>query len=139
MVKTLSQKEIDAQLAVGSMDKGDAFVELVKKELTPVPWPTPKEFYKVYPDLKNWMRQVDTKLGEVIKLFNAFFTEDEDSWIHIEFMVNVRFCEDWSAVMVGEDNDKVEAIFRHLQIISPLLVAFHSSVNTPNISTNQDS
>lgn len=142
MSKALSQKEVDHQLAVGSMDKGNAFVEHIKRMLTPVPWPSIKELHKPYPNLKDWMQQVDEKLGEVIEQFNIFFTDEEintaDGYIYIEFTVNTFSCEDWSAVMVGEDIDKIEQIYEYLQIISPLMVAFYNPISAKNITMDND-
>ena len=43
MNKNMTKKEIDIQLAIGSMDKADAFVELVIQKLKPIPWPTNKQ------------------------------------------------------------------------------------------------
>ena len=146
----LSQKEIDHQLAIGSMSKGDAFVEHIKRTIKPVPWPTAEELHKVYPDLKEWMKRVDNTLGEVIKQFNIFFTNEVvnsyDNDICIYFTVNTRFCEDWSTVeMVEKMGDEgyydnfVEAIFEHLQIISPLMVASINLGPYVNINTTSDS
>ena len=141
----LSQKEIDHQLAVGSMSRGDAFVEHIKRTVKPVPWPTTEELHKVYPDLKEWMTRVDNTIGEVIKQFDIFFTDEEvnssNSNIYINFMVNTRFCEDWSEVMTGDEDcdNKIEVIFEHLQIISPLMVANIDCGPYVNIDTNTDS
>lgn len=143
--KALSQKEITYQLALGSMDRGDAFVECVKRVVKPVPWPTDEELHKAYPDLKKWMRLVDETLGEVIKQFKTFFTDeeidDDNNDIYIYFEVNTRFGENWSTIMTGNDDDggKCKAIFEHLQIISPLMVAGINAVPVLNISTNTDS
>ena len=143
-MKALSQKEVDHQLAVGSMTKGDAFVEHIKRTVKPVPWPTNEELHKAYPELTKWMKQVDAALGKVTEQFNIFFTDEEvntsSDGIYVCFEVNTRFCEDWSTVMTGEDGeDRCEAIYEHLQIISPLMVAGINGGSYKNIETTTDS
>ena len=148
MAKHLSQKEIDHQLAVGSMNLGDAFVEVVKEKVSPIPWPSTKDLYKPYPELKGWIKEVDKRFGEVKKLFDEFFANQiaNDNDVYIYFGVNVSFCEDDSMCVLeidgGEDCDPdntiIEKIYEHLQVISPLMVASFGSVATPNIDRNTD-
>ncbi len=139
----LSSKEIAHQRALGSMDRGDVFVEHIKRTIKPVPWPTDEELHKAYPDLKGWMRLVNKALGEVIEQFNIFFTDEERNTsggdIYISFEVSLRECADWSIVMCGDEEDKCENIFEHLQIISPLMVGSIGLGRYTNIGTTTDS
>ncbi len=148
MPKPSTQKEIDHQLAVGSMDLGDAFIEEVKRKVSPIPWPSPEDLYKPYPELSGWMREVDKRFGEVKKLFDEVFTDQiaNDNEVYLYFGVNVSFCEDWS-ICVLEIGDKdhnsskpsiIERIYKHLQVISPLMIASFGIVSTPNIDRNTD-
>lgn len=148
----MTPEEVEMQLAVGSMSRGDAFVEHIKRTLTPIPWPSTEELHKVYPDLSNWMSQVDIKLGQVIEQFNDFFFDDEinvsGGKIFIHFNVNLsrEGAEDWSEIATGDsdsgsDNayeDKVEEIFEYLQIISPLMIMYCYAVRTVNIEVTHD-
>jgi len=140
---TLSKKEVRVQKALGTMTRGDEFVEHIKQTVKPVSWPTDKELHKAYPDLTKWMKLVDKTLGKVIKQFNIFFTDEEVNAspddIFISFEVNTRFGSDWSAVMCGGDDDKREAIFEHLQIISPLMIAGITNGPYNNIEETTDS
>lgn len=143
--KILSQKEVAHQFALGTMNRGDMFVEHIKRTVKPVPWPTAKELHKAYPELTEWMKLVDFALGKVTEQFNIFFTDDEvnasSTLIYCSFVVSTRFCEDWSMVMCGGENceNKCEDIFEHLQIISPLMVASINSGSHINIRTTPDS
>jgi len=147
MTNPLTQKEIDHQLAVGSMSLGDAFVEIVKEKVSPIPWPSSEDLHKPYPELKGWMKEVDKRFGEVKKLFDEFFADQiaNDDDVYIYFGVSVTFCEDWSICVLGIDgedcdpnNTIIEKVYEHLQVISPLMVASFGSVATPNIDRNTD-
>lgn len=146
----MTPEETKIQLALGSMSRGDAFVEHIKRTLTPIPWPSTEEFHKVYPDLSNWMRQVDIKLGEIIEQFNDFFSDEEideaEGKIFIQFTVNTSRigAEDWSEIATGDSDsddeyeDRVYDIFKYLQIISPLMVMYCDTIRTINIEVTHD-